>query len=200
MLPLLVQTGYLTIKGYDRERRLYTLGYPNREVEDAFIRYLVDEFSAVRKERADTYVWRMVDALLAGDFEQFFQVLQVFFAGIPYDIQIRQERYYQTIFYLIFKLMSLQVQAEVRTNRGRIDALLELEEGAYIFEFKLEGAGDAQDALAQIKERGYAEPYRLADKPVYLIGAVFGAKERGVIDWVVEELETPSHAACGNGD
>lgn len=190
VLPLLVQTGYLTIKGYDRERRLYTLGYPNREVEDAFVKHLVDEFSAVRKERADTFVWRMIDALRAGDFEQFFEVLHVFFAGIPYDIQIRQERYYQTIFYLIFKLMSLQVQAEARTSRGRIDALVELEEGVYIFEFKLEGAGDARDALAQIEERGYAEPYRLADRPVYLIGAVLGAKERGVIDWAVEELET----------
>ncbi len=189
VLPLLVQTGYLTIKGYDPERRLYTLGYPNREVEDAFIKYLVDEFSAVRKERADTYSWQMIDALGAGDFDQFFATLQVFFAGIPYDIQIRQERYYQTVFYLIFKLMSLQVQAEVRTSRGRIDALVEMDEGVYIFEFKLEEAGSVQDALAQIRERGYAEPYRLADKPVYLIGAVFGVQERGVIDWAVEEMD-----------
>lgn len=190
VLPLLVQTGYLTIKGYDRQRRLYTLGYPNREVEDAFIKYLVDEFSTVRKERADTYSWQMIDALREGNFERFFEVLGVFFAGIPYDIQIRQERYYQTIFYLIFKLMSLQVQAEARTSRGRIDAVVELEEGVYIFEFKLEGAGNVQDALAQIRERGYAEPYRLTDKPIYLIGAVFGAQERGVIDWAVQEMET----------
>jgi len=189
VLPLLVQTGYLTIKGYDPQRRLYTLSYPNREVEDAFVRYLVGEFSAVRKERADTYVWQMIDALQEADFEHFFEVLQVFFAGIPYDIQIRQERYYQTIFYLIFKLMGLQVQAETRTSRGRIDALVELDAGVYIFEFKLEGAGSVQDALAQIRERGYAGPYRGTEKPVYAIGAVFGLKERGVIDWAVEELE-----------
>ena len=187
-LPLLVQTGYLTIKSYNRERRLYTLGYPNREVEDAFVKYLVDEFSGVRKETAETYVWQLIDALRAGDFEQFFEVLHVFFAGIPYDIQIRRERYYQSIFYLIFKLMSLQVQAEVRTSRGRIDVVVELAEGVFIFEFKLEEAGDAQAALAQIKERGYAEPYRMMEKPVHLIGAVFGTGEGGVIDWTAESM------------
>lgn len=187
-LPLLVQTGYLTIKGYNRERRLYTLGYPNWEVEEAFVKYLVDEFSTVRKETADTYTWRMIDALRAGDFEHFFQVLDSFFAGIPYDIQIRKERYYQTVFYLIFKLMSLQVQAEMRTRRGRVDVVVELDEGIYIFEFKLEEDGDAQAALAQIEERGYAEPYRTADKPIYLIGATFGLEEGSVIDWKVERV------------
>ncbi len=188
VLPLLVQTGYLTIKSYDPTRRLYTLGYPNREVEDAFVKHLVGEFSAVRQERTDTYAWRMIDALAAGDFAQFFVVLGVFFAGIPYDIQIRQERYYQTIFYLIFKLLSLQVQAEVRTSTGRIDAVVELAEGVYLFEFKLARAGSAQDALAQIHERDYAAPYRADQRPVYLLGAVFGLEERGVIDWTVEKL------------
>jgi hypothetical protein len=193
-LPLLVQTGYLTIKSYNRERRLYTLGYPNWEVEDAFVKYLVDEFSAVRKETAETYVWQLIDALRAGDFEQFFDVLHVFFAGIPYDIQIRRERYYQSIFYLIFKLMSpgpgtsLQVQTEMRTRRGRIDVVVELTEGVFIFEFKLEEADDAKAALAQIKERGYAEPYRMMEKPVHLIGAVFGTEEGGVIDWKAERM------------
>jgi len=189
-ISLLFQTGYLTIKGYDAESRLYQLSYPNYEVENAFLRYLLDVFSSAENGMIGSYLWQLKNALRGGDFEQFFEVLHVFFAGIPYDIQIQRERYYQTIFYLIFKLMSLQVQAEVRTSRGRIDALVELEEGVYIFEFKLEGAGDVQDALAQIKERGYAEPYRMADRPVYLIGAVFGTKERGVIDWAVEELET----------
>jgi len=197
-VSLLFQTGYLTIKGYDTESRLYQLSYPNYEVENAFLRYLLDVFSSAENGMIGSYLWQLKNALQVGDFEQFFEVLHVFFAGIPYDIQtcterserIKQERYYQTIFYLIFKLMSLQVQAEARTSRGRIDALVELEEGVYIFEFKLEGAGDVQDALVQIKERGYAEPYRMADRPVYLIGAVFGTKERGVIDWAVEELET----------
>ena len=188
-VALLFQTGYLTIKGYDAESRLYRLSYPNYEVENAFLRYLLDAFSAAENGMIGGYLWRLSDALRAGDFAQFFEVLEVFFAGIPYDIQIRQERYYQTIFYLIFKLMGLQVQVETRTRRGRIDAVVEMAEGVYIFEFKLAGGGSAQDALAQIVERGYAAPYRGAGKPVYAIGAVFGLTEGGVIDWTVEELE-----------
>jgi len=122
VLPILVQTGYLTIKGYDSTRRLYTLDYPNFEVRESFVKYLIDEFSPVRKEVADAHVWQMIDAMRAGDMNRFFEVLQIFFAGIPYDIQIRQERYYQTVFYLIFKLMGLQAGVEVRTSRGRMDA------------------------------------------------------------------------------
>jgi hypothetical protein len=185
-LPLLIQTGYLTIKGYDAESRLYQLSYPNYEVESAFVRYLLDAFSPVENGLIGGAVWQLKSALRVGDFEQFFQVLDSFFAGIPYDIQIRRERYYQTVFYLIFKLMSLEVQAEVRTRRGRVDVVVELDEGVYIFEFKLEGAGDAQSALAQIKERGYAEPYRTAGQSIYLIGAAFGLEEGSVVDWAVE--------------
>jgi hypothetical protein len=186
-VSLLFQTGYLTIKGYDAESRLYRLSYPNYEVETAFVRYLLDSFSPVENGMIGGYIWRLKSALRAGDFEQFFQVLDAFFAGIPYDIQIRRERYYQTILYLIFKLMELPVQAEVRTRRGRIDVVAALDEGVHLFEFKLGETGDAQEALAQIKERGYADPYRAAGKPLYLIGAVFGAAEGGIVDWTVEQ-------------
>ena len=185
VLPLLFQTGYLTIKGYDPRRRLYELYYPNLEVEDSFLKCLMDEFSSVRKEVADSYLWRLVDALGEKDFDTFFEVLQVFFATIPYDIQIERERYYQTVFYLIFKLMGLQVTAEARTSRGRIDAVVELDEGIFVFEFKLDGRAEA--ALAQIKERGYDEQYRLQGKDVYLIGVGFGIAKRGMVDWKVEK-------------
>jgi hypothetical protein len=194
-ISLLFQTGYLTIKGYDKASRLYRLSYPNYEVETAFLRHLLDAFSSAENGMIGGYLWRLKTALRAGDFEQFFDVLHVFFAGIPYDIQIRRERYYQSIFYLIFKLMSpgpgtsLQVQTEMRTRRGRIDVVVELTEGVFIFEFKLEEADDAKAALAQIKERGYAEPYRMMEKPVHLIGAVFGTEEGSVIDWTAERLE-----------
>jgi len=187
-ISLLFQTGYLTIKGYDKASRLYQLSYPNYEVETAFLRHLLDAFSSAENGMIGGYLWRLKNALRAGDFEQFFEVLHVFFAGIPYDIQIRRERYYQSIFYLIFKLIDLQVQSEVRTARGRIDVVVELAEGVFIFEFKLEEAGDVQDALTQIKERGYAEPYRMMEKPVHLIGAVFGTEEGGVIDWTTESM------------
>jgi hypothetical protein len=185
VVPLLVQTGYLTIKGYDRESRLYRLGYPNYEVERAFLTYLLDLFRSVEDGLAGAYLWRLVQALRAADFDRFFEILAVFFSDIPYDLHIPQERYYQTIFYLIFRLLGLQVGVEVHTSRGRADAVIELAEGVFIFEFKV--AGSAAEALTQIKTRGYAEPYRLRDKAIYQVGIGFDPAARGLADWQVEE-------------
>ncbi|HFD39159.1 MAG TPA: AAA family ATPase [Anaerolineae bacterium] len=186
ILPLLFQTGYLTIKGYTPETRLYRLGYPNYEVENAFLHYLLADFSPVDNGETASYLWQLIGALRQQDFETFFEVLQTFFAGIPYDIQIRRERYYQTVFYLIFKLLGLRVGAEVRTRRGRIDAVIELEEGVFLFEFKLDG--DAEAALAQIKERGYAEPYRQPNRDVYLIGVGFDLSDGRIAAWQVDRF------------
>ena len=186
-VPLLLQTGYLTIKGYDPESRLFRLSYPNFEVENAFLKYLLDAFSSAENGRIGAYLWDLLTALRERNLEIFFKVMRVFFAGIPYDIQIKRERYYQTVFYLIFKLLGLQTGAEVRTSRGRIDAVVEVKEGMYIFEFKM--GGDAQSALNQARERGYAEPYLNQKKPVTLVGVVFGAEGQGVVDWKAEEAD-----------
>ena len=186
LLPLLFQTGYLTIKGYDRESRLYRLGYPNYEVEHAFLNRLLTSFNPVEDGIAGGYLWRLTRALRAADFDRFFEILAVFFSDIPYDLHIPQERYYQTVFYLIFRLVGLQVGTEVRTSHGRADAVVEVAEGVFIFEFKLRGS--AAEALAQIKARGYAEPYRLAGKPITLIGIGFDPEARAIADWQVEAL------------
>ena len=194
VLPLLYQTGYLTIKGYDAERQLYRLGYPNREVEQAFTQVLLGAFSAVDETLAAGYLWRLLDALAARTLERFFELMDAFFAGIPYDpstgsghrIQIGQERYYQTIFYLIFRLIGLEAAAEVRTSRGRIDAVVELVDVVYLFEFKLDG--DAQEALDQIQARGYAEPYRASGKALILVGINFDTAARGIADWQTKTL------------
>ena len=187
VVPLLFQSGYLTIKGYDGRRRLYRLGYPNLEVEDAFTSYLMGAFSGVSEVQSSAYLWQLIDALEAGELEKFFEVLQVFFADIPYDIQLKREKYYQTIFYLIFKLIGLKVGAEVRTNKGRIDAVVEVESGVYIFEFKL--GGEAERALRQIRERGYAEKYLGRGKPLHLVGVQFDMEGRGVTEWQTESVE-----------
>ncbi len=181
VLPLLYQTGYLTIKGYDPERQLYRLGYPNREVEQAFTQVLLGAFSAVDETLTAGYLWRLLDALTGQDLERFFALMDAFFAGIPYDIQIGQERYYQTIFYLIFRLIGLQAAAEVRTSRGRIDAVVTLTDAIYIFEFKLDG--DAHEALAQIQAQGYAAPYQQSGKTVTLVGVNFDTAVRGIAGW-----------------
>jgi hypothetical protein len=184
VIPLLFQTGYLTIKRYDPDTRLYELYYPNYEVENAFSRYLLNAFGALENGLAGGYLQRLAVALRRKDWAQFFAVLRFFFADIPYNLHIKREKYYQSMFYLIFKLMGLQIDAEVKTNRGRIDAVIETEEAVFIFEFKLDGS--AEDALAQIKARGYEEKYGLRGT-VYLVGADFSTQERGVVDWLVEE-------------
>ena len=178
---LLFQTGYLTIKGYDPEPRLFRLSYPNFEVKNAFIRYLLSAFSKANISKTGGYLWQLLTTLRVGDMNRFFEVLQIFFAGIPYDIQIKAERYYQTIFFLIFRLIGLQIGVEVRTSKGRIDAVVEIDEGIFIFEFKM--GGTAQAALAQIHEKGYATPYKNQKQPVVLIGAVFGIKGEGIVEW-----------------
>lgn len=185
IVPLLYQTGYLTIKGYDPEQRLYELGYPNREVEDAFLTYILGSFSSVEPGLNEAYLWQLIDALRAGDLAEFFAVLQIFFAQIPYTLQIKREKYYQTIFYLIFTLIGLRTHAEVTTNRGRIDAVVEVANAIYLFEFKLNGS--AEDALTQIKTTAYYERYQRQGKALRLVGVNFSTRKRGVAQWVVGE-------------
>ena len=179
--PLLFQTGYLTIKDYDESTGLYCLYYPNYEVENAFLKSLLYSYSALSPAATGGRLWQLIKALQAQDLDTFFSVLSVFFAEIPYDIQIRQEKYFQTIFYLIFKLIGLQIGAEVRANQGRIDAVIELEHSVYIFEFKLHGT--AAEALQQINDRDYAARYRLEDKELVMVGVQFDIQQRKVIDW-----------------
>jgi hypothetical protein len=184
IIPLLFQTGYLTIKSYDKERSLYQLDYPNAEVENAFLTYLLAAFSTVPKGLNAGYLWQLLDALRANNFDRFFEVLAVFFANVPYDLHLPQEKYYQTVFYLIFKLLGIYADAEVKTNQGRIDAILELKERIFLFEFKLDGS--AADAIQQIKTHNYAQKYRLTDKPLTLVGVNFASDKRTISEWQVE--------------
>ncbi|MBF0224488.1 MAG: ATP-binding protein [Desulfobacterales bacterium] len=179
---LLVQTGYLTIVNYKEEDMLYTLSYPNFEVKNAFLEYLSDTVSGVRRELAGGYIVRLVNALKQKDLEHFFEILSIFFANIPYDIQIKQERYYQTIFYLVFTLIGMKVDAEVKTNKGRIDAVVILNNKIYIFEFKLNGT--CEDALAQIKDREYAQKYQNFNKEIILIGVEFSEQDKNIGRWI----------------
>jgi len=181
IIPLLFQTGYLTIKGYDPQRRVYTLSYPNTEVKDAFLAHLLGKFSERDRSLNEDYLWRLVDALEAHDLDQFFGILQIFFANVPYNIHLKHEKYYQTIFYLIFKLLGLRVEAEVYTNQGRIDAVVEVDKYIYLFEFKLDKS--AAEALQQIKANAYYQKYRYKGKPLTLIGANFDSAKRQVTEW-----------------
>ena len=138
LLPLMVQTGYLTITGYDPAKRHYTVDYPNFEVRAAFLENLMEQYSHLPRGKARTDLDRLTDALEQDDLPEFFVALRRVLAGIPYVLHIPRERYYQTVFYLIHQLLGYSVQTEVYTHTGRIDAVIDLSKHTYVFEFKLE--------------------------------------------------------------
>ena len=183
VVPILFQTGYLTITGYDKERMEYTLAYPNFEVKNSMIKCLAEAYSYVERELAHGYAWKLIDALRGHDFDVFFDTLRVFFAEISYDLHIDREKYYQTVFYLIFSLIGLKVEAEVRTNKGRIDAVI-IDKDVHIFEFKFDG--DKDNALKQIRDKKYFEKYQGVGKEIYLFGVEF--TDRNIGNWVLEKL------------
>ena len=186
IVPLLFQTGYLTIKSYDARRRLYQLSYPNFEVENAFSQYLLEGFSDIEQGSTGSYLWQLIDALQTNDLHTFFNTLNIFLANIPYDIQIKREKYYQTIFYLVFKLLGFEIEAEARTSRGRIDAVIVLQKRIFLFEFKLDGQVDK--ALTQIRERDYFIRYQGMGKPISLVGVNFHPQTNQPIDWVTDTV------------
>lgn len=185
-LPLLYQTGYLTIKDYHENNALYRLDYPNREVEDALLTLLIEDFTHTPLQYTPNYLQKLINALKNLDFDAFFASLKLFFANIPYELNMPSEKYYQNVIYFIFMLMGAQMQAEVRTNMGRIDAVVEHQNQVFIFEFKLNKS--AQEALNQIKNRKYNEKYQSGNKTIFLIGVNFNQSERTVEEWLVEQF------------
>ncbi len=181
--PLLFQTGYVTIAKFDPENDVYLLDYPNREVRHSFMQSLIAEFAHIETEREAGYRVKLQEALKSGDLELFFETMSVFFANIPYDIQIKAEKYYQSIFYLIFSLLGLRMETEVRTGRGRIDAVAATAERVYVFEFKLDGT--AEEALAQCRQRDYARRYRGDPRDIVLVGVPFETATRNIGPWQI---------------
>jgi len=187
-LPLLFQTGYLTIRDVIPTSRqsLYRLDYPNMEVREAFSQYLVESYTNVEKSIIPAYLRRLLAALESGDVDRAMQTLRIFFADIPYDIQLNNEKYYQTIFFVLLRLLALDVDCEVRTEAGRIDAVVKTAARIFVFEFKLHGT--AEEALQQIHQRRYHEKYATDGRQVLLVGAAFDPETRNLERWLVEAV------------
>ena len=181
LTPILLQTGYLTIKDYDPNRMLYTLDYPNFEVKNSFLHYF--ERKLTKRDFPDAILYDIIDCLHADNLEETMEHLRTVFLGIEYDLHIPQEKYYQTIFYIIFTLLGFHIRTEVKTNLGRIDLVIE-DNSIYIFEFKFNGT--KEEALAQIKNKKYHEKYLRKGKDVHLIGAEF--KDRNIGEYTVETI------------
>jgi hypothetical protein len=182
--PLLIQTGYLTIISSELEgdTRLYQLGFPNREVEQAFGAYLIDSYSGLEKERVGEQLIHLGRHLKSNNLDGFFSVLHAFFAGVPNTITLRHEKYYQTILFVTLRLLGLQVEVEVSTNKGRIDAVLGTPDRIYIIEFKLNGT--AEEALEQIRTKGYIDSWRADGREIICIGVAFDPVERNIGNFI----------------
>lgn len=186
LVPLLLQTGYLTFKDYDPDARNYTLGYPNEETKTSFFLYFIEIITTAESAQLSNAISRLTKALKENNIEQFFSTLQIFFSGIPYTMQLAQEKYYQSIFYVIMSLLGAYVQAEVTTNDGRIDCTIQTDKHIYIFEFKLHDT--ATSALKQIEDKKYYQPFLSKEKPIMLIGAAFDVDQRNISDWVTRTI------------
>ena len=189
-LPLLFQSGYLTIKDYEPFDYIYTLRYPNEEVKYGFLRtLLMGYYPTVLDAAVD--VRRFREEILRGDVDAFMQRLSAIISGIPYgDFSRAPEPYYerdgQVAVFLVFLLMGQFIQTEVHNHVGRADAVVHTPEIVYVFEFKLDGLGTPEEALQQIEEKGYALPYQNGDKQVVCVGVAFSKEKKTIASWLVK--------------
>ena len=194
-IPVIYQSGYLTIKGYKSEFGKYILGFPNDEVEEGFIKYLAPFYLDNREQRSVFDIEKFSDDVETGNIEQFLGRLKSLFASAPYDsVKGDKENHFQNMMWVVFKMMGFYSHTEYHTSNGRIDLLLETPKYRYIMEFKLDGT--AEEALQQIKDKNYqlqffADSLAHVDgqggaKHTYIIGVNFSKETRTIDKWLVE--------------
>lgn len=183
-LPLLYQSGYLTIKHYDPMINLYTLGYPNEEVRTGMIRSLCANYLIPAEGTNSSFVIKFVKAVLADDMEQALTLMRAYLAGVSYRLSNKTERDVQTIFYLVFSLIGSFIKEEEESAHGRADVVITLPSAVYVMELKFDGSADA--ALRQIDEKGYLIPYTADGKRLVKVGVNYSSDERTITEWRIE--------------
>ena len=185
---LLWQTGYLTIREVRRGRSglQYRLGFPDQEVAETFSMRLLEYYGNVEKGAGGTIVDSLADAIDAEDLAGFMTHFQSFLANISYDMHLPYEKYYQTIFFVVFKLLGMDIEAESRTNEGRIDAYIRTEKAVYLFEFKLNKT--SRKAVGQIIDRHYYEKFESCGLPIKMVGVNFNSKKGRLDNWAETTL------------
>ena len=180
-VPLIYQSGYLTIKGYDKRFRMYKLGYPNKEVEEGFAHFLMPFYTPVSREKQNFFIPNFVSDLEQGNVEGFMTRLQALFADGSYQVVGDMELYFQNCMAVIMKLLGFYVDVERHTSNGRIDIVVKTQDYIYVMELKLDDTVEA--AIRQIEEKGYALPYAADSRTLYKIGICFSTKTRRLEDW-----------------
>ena len=188
-LPMIYQSGYLTIKDYKQDRGTFLLDFPNNEVKKGFVSLVAADYLKPKRESVNSWIQEVLDALEAGEPETLRKQFTSFLASIPYTMrrkqdEVERERYFHYTFYLIFRIISVYtVYTEKQQSEGRVDCIVETGGYVYVFEFKLDGTAD--EALRQIEEKGSARPYEADPRQVFRIGAGFSSVTGTVSDWKV---------------
>ena len=197
IVPLLFQSGYLTIKKYLTSANLLRLGYPNEEVRFGFLEELIPHYSSrLTRTNIEPTIWDLYEWLNSGNLVDTMRLVEEVLAGILYGNipnnetgRPLREQYYQSVLYAVFRLLGLHAQSEVVCASGRIDMIVSTRKHIYLFEFKVTTEGSAEDAIAQIKERGYLKKIRATKRPIHLVGVSFDEKSRNIKEWKEEVVE-----------
>lgn len=186
-IPVLYQSGYLTIKGYQRFGDVYTLDFPNREVRQGFANSLYRYYASNDVRSKDKLYLAYLDFYRSNDFGAFIEELKTFFAGVTYQLFNDNERHFHALLFTLLTAFGADVRPEVATARGRADIVLRMPTTIYVMELKYDKT--AAEALAQIDERGYAEPFRNDGRTIVKVGINFGSTERNITEWVTEQVD-----------
>ena len=184
-LPLLYQSGYLTIKKYNHIVETYSLGYPNTEVKIGMLKSLAPNYLSPLPFENNSLVRDFVEKLYDRDMDGALQRLRAYLASISNRLANKNEKDFQTVFYLIFNLMGAKIRVEEDSAIGRADAVLYLPDAVYVFELKFDGS--AEEAIQQIDEKGYLIPYTADGKRLYKIGVNYDSEQRTISDWIIRE-------------
>jgi len=187
-LTLLLQTGYLTIDSAVKRYgdTAYQLRFPNLEVKGSFETYLAGHCSGLRVDQVKDSVYKLADAVTAGNVDGFLEAMKVFFAQVPYDVHLKDENNFHLLFFSIFMLLGISIVAESKTNEGRVDAVAANEDFVFVFEFKLDKTKEL--ALNQIKDRDYYRRYMNSGKKIFLIGVNFDMERGQIQDWISQAV------------
>ena len=180
-VPVIYQSGYLTIKGYDEEFGMYHLGFPNEEVEKGFVNYLMPFYTPLQKNRGDFFVKNFIRDLRTGNVEGFMERFEAMFADGDYRVAGDMELYFQNCMFVISKMLGFYVEVERATSHGRIDLTIQTDDYIYIMELKLDGTSD--EALAQIERKQYAAPFAADSRRLFKIGISFSTQTRKIEEW-----------------
>lgn len=192
-LPLLYQTGYLTIKSYDKESFIYTLGVPNQEVRVGLAEGLLPVYVGLRRDNVQTgFALKFWQALRKNDLNLALREMQAFFAGLPYVDGFKKklenvsnlEGFYEWSMMLIFNMLNIYVQTEVRCAGGRADLVVKMPDVIYVIELKVNGT--AQQAIDQIEKNGYANPYLTDGRKVVKVGVKFSTETKTIEEWIIK--------------